>query len=171
MSSRPVTPSREGFGSRPTSVATGQHPADVAAGPSGATDFATSHAQGAPMESSPLSQSAGHQEHDLDTTIDGQRPDSQMSQSQTLLPSRGGTLKKKGSLKKSGSIRRSVSHRSSRAGSVRSLSLGEKEKYAGTEEMKSAFYSPVPTHGNPTELLANRFQGERYSGSVKYVHG
>ena len=168
MSSLPVTPSREGYGSRPISVA--QHPADVPAGTSGATDFATSHAQGAPMESSPLSQSAGHQETDLDTTIDGQRPDSQISQSQTLLPSRGGTLKKKGSLKKSGSIRRTASHRSSRAGSVRSLTLGEKEKYAGSEEMKSAFYSPVPTHGNPTELLANRFQGEHCSHSLRYVH-
>jgi len=48
-----------------------------------------------------------------------------------------------------------------RAGSVRSLSLGDREKYNtdGVEDMNSAFAVPVPTTGNPTEVLANRFQG------------
>jgi hypothetical protein len=67
-------------------------------------------------------------------------------------------LKKKLSLSKKGSLRRSGSRRSLRAGSVRSLNLGEKEKYSG-DDTNSAFYVPIPTTGNPTEELANRFQG------------
>jgi hypothetical protein len=81
------------------------------------------------------------------------RSTSQLSQSQTQLPSRGGTLKKKSSL------RRSTSKRSSYAGSVKSLRLGEKEKYAETDENMSVFFCPVPTTGQPTQLLADRFQG------------
>ncbi|CAG8082243.1 unnamed protein product [Penicillium nalgiovense] len=46
-----------------------------------------------------------------------------------------------------------------RAGSVRSLSLGDREKYHtdGSDDLNSAFMTPVPTNGNPTEVLANRF--------------
>lgn len=42
-----------------------------------------------------------------------------------------------------------------KAGSVRSLAL---QSNADEDEMHSAFYCPVPTTGNPTEALANRFQ-------------
>lgn len=87
------------------------------------------------------------------------RTNSHMSGSQILSPSRGGTLKKKGSLHKSASLKRTASKRSSYAGSVRSMQLGEKEKYEETPETNSVFYCPVPTSGNPTELLATRFQG------------
>lgn len=80
--------------------------------------------------------------------------------SRSATPSRQGTLVKKGSLKKTGSIRRSGSKRSMRAGSVRSLQLGDKEKY-GTDgdDPNSVFHVPIPTNGTPTETLANRFQG------------
>lgn len=141
-------------------------------GAPGVQDFA----QGAPTDSSPLSQSIhGHparfnEEFDANrrgsSLVDGdglgsghlQRADSTISQSNTLTPSRGGTLKKKQSIKRSGSLKRSNSRKSLRAGS---LSLGEKEKYSDGQgdEMNSAFYTPVPTSGNPTEILANRFQG------------
>ncbi|KAF7876574.1 hypothetical protein EAF04_001663 [Stromatinia cepivora] len=86
--------------------------------------------------------------------IDGNmhRPHSVMSQGDTLIPSRGGTLKKKASLK------RSSSKRSSRAGSVRSLVV---HPQGDIDEFHSAFYSPVPTSGNPTDILANRFQAWR----------
>lgn len=87
------------------------------------------------------------------------RSNSQLSNTHSGLPSRGGTLKKKASLHKSASLKRTASKRSSYAGSVRSLQLGEKEKYGETEETNSVFYCPVPTSGNPTEILANRFQG------------
>lgn len=90
--------------------------------------------------------------------IDGptmQRSASVASQGDTLIPSRGGTLKKKASLKRGSSIKRSGSRRSSRAGSVRSLGL----QADAHDEMHSAFFSPVPTTGNPTEILANRFSG------------
>ncbi|KAJ9637612.1 uncharacterized protein PV06_09432 [Exophiala oligosperma] len=89
------------------------------------------------------------------------RSNSQMSGSQSQVPSRGGTLKKKPSLHKSASLRRTASKRSSYAGSVRSMKLGEREKYGETEETNSVFYCPVPTSGNPTEILANRFQAWR----------
>jgi hypothetical protein len=72
--------------------------------------------------------------------------------------SRGNTLKKKASLRRSGSLRRSSSRRSMKAGSVRSLALQSSHE---TDEAHSAFYCPVPTTGNPTETLANRFQGWR----------
>jgi hypothetical protein len=85
------------------------------------------------------------------------RSNSHMSGNQSMV-SRGGTLKKKPSLHKSASLKRTASKRSSYAGSVRSMKLGEKEKYGETEETNNVFYCPVPTSGNPTELLANRFQ-------------
>jgi len=89
--------------------------------------------------------------------LDGADP---LYRTEAYTPSRGGTLKKKGSLKKK-SLRGNSSRRNSRAGSVTSLLLGEKERYAGGEgaERDSAFYTPVPTSGSPTEILANRFQG------------
>lgn len=72
--------------------------------------------------------------------------------------SRSNTLKKKSSLRRrSGSLRRAGSRRSMKAGSVRSLAL---QSNADEDELHSAFFCPVPTTGNPTEALANRFQGK-----------
>lgn len=71
------------------------------------------------------------------------------------LPSRGNTLKKKGSMRRGASLRRSGSRRSMRAGSVKSLALNSG---GDPDEAHSAFYCPVPTSGNPTEVLVNRFQ-------------
>ena len=150
----------------------------LGAGTSGATDFA----HGAPLDTSPLSQSIhqpqpAHPTQDPDTSqlefspgddeggaANIHRADSTISQSNTLLPSRGGTLKKKHSLKRGSSLKRSGSRKSLHAGTVRSLALDEKEKHADEQgrEMNSAFYTPVPTTGNPTEILANRFQGTLY---------
>jgi hypothetical protein len=90
-----------------------------------------------------------------------QRSVSQMSRVRSETPSRTSTLRKKASLSKKGSLRRNGSRRSMRAGSVRSLSLGDREKYhtEGSEDVNSAFMVPIPTTGNPTEVLANRFGG------------
>ncbi|KAL9625053.1 MAG: hypothetical protein Q9160_000782 [Pyrenula sp. 1 TL-2023] len=183
MGSRPQTPTHDVLGPQHSTVDTrlptrtlstrSQRNSYLGSTAPAETDFA--HSQGAPMESSPLGQTAAFNDgtelsyRDTSSITDGgtesglRRSNSQMSQSQTLLPSRGGTLKKKASLKRSGSLKRSSSRRSSRAGSVRSLNLGEKEKYnpAEAEEINSAFFSPVPTSGSPTELLANRFQAWR----------
>ncbi|KAI1942178.1 phosphatidylinositol 4,5-bisphosphate-binding protein [Ophidiomyces ophidiicola] len=88
--------------------------------------------------------------------------ESEVSFSQTALPARSSTLKKKASLSKKGSLRRGGSKRSSRAGSVRSLKLGEKEKYGvGEDDINSAFYIPIPTKGSPTDVLASRIQAWR----------
>lgn len=94
-----------------------------------------------------------------------QRSASQVSRARSPVPSRSSTLKKKPSLSRKGSLRRNGSRRSMRAGSVRSVSLGDREKYSdGTEDANSAFTIPIPTSGNPTEVLSNRFQGvSRYS--------
>lgn len=50
------------------------------------------------------------------------------------------------------------------AGSMRSLTLGDKEKYAtgevGEDVSRSAFYVPIPTSGHPAEALIARFQGK-----------
>ncbi|KAF9883486.1 hypothetical protein FE257_003436 [Aspergillus nanangensis] len=105
------------------------------------------------------------QRHSLDipSSTGIPRSTSQLSNSRSATPTRSGTLRKKGSLSKKGSMRRSGSRRSMRAGSVRSLVLGDKEKYGveGADDLSSAFYIPIPTDGNPTEVLANRFQAWR----------
>ncbi|KAE8356899.1 hypothetical protein BDV28DRAFT_126383 [Aspergillus coremiiformis] len=92
-----------------------------------------------------------------------QRSASQLSNTRSATPTRSGTLKKKSSLSKRSSMRRSGSKKSLRAGSVRSLILGDKEKYSvdGVEDQNSAFHIPVPTNGSPTEVLADRFQAWR----------
>lgn len=71
------------------------------------------------------------------------------------LPSRHNTLKKKSSLRRGNSLRPSSSRRSMRAGSVKSLAL---QSATDPDEARSAFHCPVPTSGNPTEGLSNRFQ-------------
>lgn len=140
-------------GSRPFSYITGD--ASGIEGPD--------HLASAPQAQSELSQSAAiHDDRVLNDDASGlERSISQLSQSATATPSRGGTLKKKASLKRGASLKRSGSKKSSYAGSVRSLRLGEKEKYEPDEEHNSAFYCPVPTTGSPTDLLADRFQAWR----------
>ena len=129
-------------------------------------------AQGAPNTVSALSQSnlqsqSAHLREDMgvshlgsSTVGDGEirRANSTMSQSHTLTPSRGGTLKKRQSLSRKNSLKRSGSKKGSRPGSVRSLTFADDEG-PHSSEMNSAFFTPVPTTGSPTEILANRFQG------------
>lgn len=74
------------------------------------------------------------------------------------LLARQNTLKKKSSVRRNGSLKRSSSRRSMRAGSVKSLALQSSSDH---NEAHSAFYCPVPTSGNPTETLSNRFQNWR----------
>ena len=136
----------------------------------GAADFA----QGMPTDASPLSQSnlqnqTAHLNHDQGPNQPGsstlgdselRRTNSTASQSHALTPSKGGTLKKRQSLSRRTSLKRSTSNKkSSRPGSVRSLTFADDEG-SYNAEINNAFYTPVPTSGNPTEILANRFQGE-----------
>lgn len=111
---------------------------------------------------------------DSGSVREGPRTDSPASTANTnpiSLPSRSSTLKKKPSLSKKASLRRGGSRKSSRAGSVRSMNLGEKEKYGvAQDEANSAFFVPIPTSGNPTEVLAARFQGQSASkGSTEHT--
>jgi hypothetical protein len=67
-------------------------------------------------------------------------------------------LKKRGSVKRSGSLKRSGSRRSTYAGSIRGVSIDDEERM---NRQNSVFYTPVPTSGAPTDILANRFQAWR----------
>ncbi|PBP19730.1 ph domain-containing protein, partial [Diplocarpon rosae] len=148
-----------GYGASSARANTGIH--------SGVTASAPAHPAGSPFSQSAASQQnygRFHEEWDASQRgssiidVSMQRSDSVISQGDTLTPSRGGTLKKKASMRRTGSMKRSSSRRSSRAGSVRSLAL---QSAGEANESRSAFYSPVPTTGNPTEVLANRFQAWR----------
>ncbi|KAF3920731.1 hypothetical protein AA313_de0207434 [Arthrobotrys entomopaga] len=67
------------------------------------------------------------------------------------IPSRHpSTLKKRNSFRRSSSLKRSGSR-------SRRSTVGEMD----SDNPNSAFHSPVPSHGNPTEILANRFAGWR----------
>ena len=133
----------------------------------GVSDFA----QGNPSASSPLSQSAtqpfpSHLDDPqrgssvLDDNNAAAGVNRSASTASTAVPaqapSRSNTLKKKGSVRRLGSLKRSGSRRSLAAGSVKGYG-GEVSEH----EYNSAFYTPIPTQGTPTEVLANRFQAWR----------
>ena len=75
--------------------------------------------------------------------------------SNTGTPSRSGTLKKRNSVKRTSSLKRSGSRRSVKAGSIKGF--GDS---ASDSNFNSIFHTPIPTSGSPTEILANRFQGQ-----------
>ncbi|KAF1982063.1 hypothetical protein K402DRAFT_424907 [Aulographum hederae CBS 113979] len=72
--------------------------------------------------------------------------------------SRGNTLKKKNSLSKKASIKRSGSRKSMRAGSIKGVMA---DGGASSGEHNDVFYTPIPTSGTPTDILAARFQNWR----------
>ncbi|KAF1973491.1 hypothetical protein BU23DRAFT_589484 [Bimuria novae-zelandiae CBS 107.79] len=181
---RPVTP-LGGYNGIPTP----SDPAHLSKGYGGANshlgvggqDFATTPAH--PAESSPLSQSltrpdgerlGGRFEENFDARTrgssvlgEGDLPMRSTSRASTLghggsasaTPSRSGTLKKRNSVKRSGSVKRSSSRRSVRAGSIKGVNFDDED--GGGVKHNSVFYTPVPTSGSPTEILANRFQAWR----------
>ena len=178
MAARPQTPSNDAYGSVPP-------PGDAARLVGGYGVLAQDHAnlegsvhlsqtQDNPIASSPLSQSM-HQSHYLGkfdedfnasrptSSAFGQpdalhRPASSASETHQPMPSRSGTLKKKNSLKRKSSLRRSSSKRSLRAGSIKGVNLHSDGDQP--EDYSSAFFTPIPTSGSPTDILVNRFQGE-----------
>lgn len=153
-----------GYGAvpNPKDTRTGRSYGDLG---SGATDFA----QGNPVESSPLAQSLGqhsqfHEEPDSSIQGSSTADESGIKRSTSTastavhnsLPSRGGTLKKKGSVRRTGSLKRSSSRRSLKAGSIKGLVFDDEG-----HDASSIFYTPIPTSGSPTEILADRFQAWR----------
>jgi len=77
-------------------------------------------------------------------------------------PSRSGTLKKRTSMSRKASLRRSGSRKSLTAGSIKGVPTSFAGEPGG-DEYNSALFTPIPTHGSPTEVLANRFQGASLS--------
>ncbi|KAF2500580.1 hypothetical protein BU16DRAFT_523357 [Lophium mytilinum] len=179
MAQRPVTPSQGLYDSVPSP----NDPAHLHRGYGTAStnashlnidqnDFGTT--PGNPGVASPLSQSLAPQrskfEEDFDATqrgtsvlLDGDLPQRTASNASTLnqgaAPARSGTLKKKGSVRRTGSLKRSGSKRSLHAGSIRGVNIEDEGPVSSKHN--SVFYTPVPTTGNPTEVLANRFQAWR----------
>jgi hypothetical protein len=106
------------------------------------------------------------------SVIDGDTHQRSSSRSSTLnqgvAPSRSGTLKKKGSVKRTGSLKRSGSRKSIHAGSIRGVTLDDQER--GYDRGDSVFYTPVPTKGSPTEILAERFQSMLSFVSSRLIH-
>lgn len=155
---RPVTPSASY-----DPVPHIQDPAHISRGygNSSVNDFANSPA-GAQHDRSRL----GRFEEDFDartrgsSVLDGDMHQRSSSRSSTLnqgaTPSRSGTLKKKSSVKRTGSMKRSGSRKSMHAGSIRGVTIDDQER--GYDREDSVFYTPVPTKGTPTEILADRFQ-------------
>jgi hypothetical protein len=70
--------------------------------------------------------------------------------------SRSNTLRKQKSLSRRSSLRRSNSKRSIRAGSIGGITYDDT---TGVDK-RSVYYTPIPTSGSPTDILANRFQGQ-----------
>lgn len=68
---------------------------------------------------------------------------------------RSGPLRKKDSIRQRG-LGTGAARRSLRAGSIKGMGEGAEDA-----DYNSVFYTPIPTTGNPTEVLANRFQGRQ----------
>jgi hypothetical protein len=106
------------------------------------------------------------------SVIDGDMPLRSSSRSSTLnqgtTPVRSGTLKKKGSIKRTGSLKRSGSRKSMHAGSIRGVTIDDQER--GYDREDSVFYTPVPTKGSPTEILAERFQSRPASVAASGIY-
>lgn len=140
----------------------------------GISDFA---AHGNPNPTSPLSQSMSNAHYgrgalsdDLDPSRNGSsvaddgvaginRSHSTASTAvpaAAQTPSRNNTLRKKSSMRRTDSLKRSSSKRSLKAGSISGVGGANTSK-----EYNSAFSTPIPTQGSPTEILANRFQSWR----------
>lgn len=135
--------------------------ADFSQGGSNTLSHSNFHNQSVHLDESVM---VGHPGPSTIGESDSHHPTSTMSQSHTLTPSRGGTLKKRQSLSRKNSWKRSGSRKDSRPGSVKSLTFADDVGGHGSE-MNSAFFTPVPTTGSPTEILANRFQGRfHYAG-------
>lgn len=140
-------------------------------------DFAST--PGHPIESSPLAQSVQRTNSglgrydDLDDDrgstvqqLEGAGLHRTASSASTLghgagaTPGRSNTLKKKnsvgGGLARRTSLKRSNSRRSIHAGALKGVTMADDVKRA---DENSVFYTPVPTTGAPTDILANRFQG------------
>ncbi|KXG53043.1 uncharacterized protein PGRI_000930 [Penicillium griseofulvum] len=172
MAARPQTPSQDAYmiphPNDPGALSRGYGPRSTLSRPNSFAGTSAYHYSSGALDSLQVPYQPRFKE-DFDTVshrssvLDGpagmQRSVSTMSHARSPTPSRSSTLRKKASLSKKGSLRRNGSRRSMRAGSVRSLSLGDREKYHtdGSDDINSAFMVPIPTNSNPTEVLANRF--------------
>lgn len=182
MTSRPETPSNGLYGSVPEPAAThldrGYGAAPEAQSylnngtPSGTTDFAAgmeSHTAGAPAAAaadpygSVIVKDHSMPLRDAQPEVALNRSASSASTAynrDAVTPSRSGTLKKKSSISRKSSLKRSGSRKSMTAGSIKGVGFAGDAAGFDPEDYNSALFTPIPTTGSPTEILANRFQGK-----------
>jgi hypothetical protein len=170
MASRARTPSQEAYGSvPPLNSAFASRGYGTSSVPASADYPPTA---GNAIETSPLAQSfqgntntfSSNRYEDMDDDrgsslqqLEGaglHRTASMTSKSGT--PSRSNTLRKQKSLTRKTSLKRSGSRKSLQAGSIKGVSADDRK---AVQDYNNVFYTPVPTTGAPTEILANRFQG------------
>jgi hypothetical protein len=166
MAARPRTPSQEAYNSIPSPNSA---LANKGYGTSSGADFAPTAGNAIPT--SPLAQSFQQNPNTFSSTryedMDDEDRGSSLQQlegaglqrtasmtSKSGMPSRSNTLKKQKSLTRKTSLKRSGSRKSLQAGNIKGVSSDER-----VQDYNNVFYTPVPTTGAPTEVLANRFQG------------
>lgn len=166
MSSRPQTPRAAVAGEHVPSLApshlnrgygsTNASRADLHNDATEVSDFARGDAD----DSAPTAGYAANQAPPLSPSEDADQ-DRSTSNATTAVARDGtvshhNTLKKKGSVRRNPSLKRSSSRKSLKGGSVKGATPVDR---SGDREYNSAFFTPIPTTGTPTEILSNRFQG------------
>jgi hypothetical protein len=179
MATRARTPSQEAYNSVSAPNAALTSRGYGASSGSAPADYAPT--SGNALETSPLAQSfqrnstfTSNRYEDMDDDDRGSslqqlegaglhRTASMTSKSGT--PSRNNTLKKQKSLSRKTSLKRSSSRKSLNVGSIKGVSIDDRRT---PEDYNNVFYTPVPTTGAPTEILANRFQGSDHVYGSRY---
>lgn len=110
----------------------------------GVADFAEHDNEAVAQHDAPLAEEV----HDVE------RPASAASNAAGL--GRSNTLKKKTSVSRKTSLKHSGTRKSVRAPSVKAAGGTDG---VDDEHYNNAFFTPIPTTGTPTDVLANRFQG------------
>lgn len=100
-----------------------------------------------------------HYSQNVDSAMDGLQRSTSRASSRGGDVSRSGTLKKRNSISRKASLKRSGSRRSLSAGGIRGVAVDGAADRDDTD-YNSAFTTPIPTQGSPTDILAERFQGE-----------
>jgi len=162
MASRPQTPATYGGVPEPDESHINRGYGAGSASQSRADIHANTAVDDFAPNSAPVDQHLSHDTdaahpHDLKSSLERSPSSASTTAVGDAAVSRSNTLKKRQSVNGKGSVRRSASRKSQRAGSIRGATPHEKPL---DPEYQSVFHTPIPTQSSPTEILANRFNGE-----------